>query len=178
MSIEIDISKVPLDKQQHPRFLEIYTRICNEMSQRESFEEICTHEGAHVFYLQQGGATRYVIDQPWISYDSKTEAFEYAGPSVRAVEWDEQFSKLNELAKLHRMAIAGVAGELATLALLDRGRGTDSGDRQAFRNICEKTAQLIWEAAQKHVRTELQNPDTQAAIRLAAKGVEKRLREL
>jgi hypothetical protein len=175
--LEIDVSNVPLDKREDPRYVAIFNRLQNELSDERSFEEICTHEGAHLYYFVQGGLSEFKINGPFISYHAQNDTFDFNGANVQEAKWGEPFTSLDPSGRMQRMAIIGVAGEIATLALLNRGAGTNIGDHQAFKKYCEQMCELFWSAAQEHVRKDLQNPDIQSAIRLLAEEVKRQLLE-
>jgi hypothetical protein len=64
--LEIDISKVPLNKRDDPRFVTMFNRLRDVISNPESFEDICVHEGAHLYYFTQSGLVEFRIEGPVI----------------------------------------------------------------------------------------------------------------
>ena len=189
MAIEIDISRVPLDKRTDLRFVQIFNKIQNKLLNDQSFEEVCIHEGSHLLYFIQNGVDVFRVEGPFISYDAQADAqadpFDFGVATVRAVNWGSEFKRLDPVRKIHVMAIVCVAGEIGTRVLLGRSRGKGSGfgDREKFDWICKKAGihkphwAAIWKAAQKHVRRDLQRPEIQSGIRLAADEVKRLLLE-
>jgi hypothetical protein len=175
--LEIDVSKVPLDKREDPRFVAIFNRLRDLISNDDSLEEICTHEGAHLYYFTQSGLTEFRIEGPFISYDAQNDTFDFSAATTRAVKWGEAFTNSDPYYRITRMAVISVAGEIATLAILNRGAGTNAGDRERFKAFCESMGEIIWTAAQDAVRKDLKNPAIQSAIRLVAEEVKRLLLE-
>jgi hypothetical protein len=175
--LEIDVSKVPLDKREDPRFVAIFNRLRDLISNDDSLEEICIHEGAHLFYFTQSGLAEFGIEGPFISYDAQNDTFDFSGATARAVKWGEPFASADAFYRITRMAVISVAGEIATLAILNRGAGTNVGDHERFKALYETMCETIWTKAQEAVRTDLQNPAIQSKIRLLGEEVKRLLHE-
>lgn len=184
MPIEIDISRVPEDRQRDSRFTAVVERLHRSFSNPETFNEICIHEGGHLIYLYRAGVIDYEIAGAFIAYDSSDDKFDFAGCTVRAVRWDESVRHRNNMARIRQMAMVGVAGEIAVLAVLRNSSvPADDGDRQSFKAICEKVGITdaecaeLWNKAHELVTKDLQNPENQSLVRLAAEEIKHRLLE-
>jgi len=180
MSVEIDISQVPVDKRLEPSFVAKFNTLTGWFSNSETFKKICIHEAGHLFFLLRAGAIDYEIDKPTITYQGSTDCFDYMAARVRAVTWSEAFLQQPILNGIYLMAIVGVAGELATIAILNTGGGS-SGDVAAFTQICrpagvsQNQQDQIWLNAQNHVRREMEKDEVQTAVILASQEIERRL---
>jgi hypothetical protein len=178
MSIEIDITQVPKDKQSDSRFVCLFDAVQKKLSDPKTVEEICLHEGAHYFYYVLSGAKNLKVAGPQLTYDPKHDGFDYTNGSVQAISWNDEFKKLPTTQQLHRMAIICAAGEIVTTIILSVGAGSGTTDQQHYIDLC-RDAKLpysqwanIWRAAEEKIRNDLQNPDVRRAICAAAKEVE------
>jgi hypothetical protein len=76
------------------------------------------------------------------------------------------------------LATVGVAGELATIAILNTGGGS-TGDVSAFTQICrpagisQNQQDQIWLNAQNHVRQEMEKGEVKTAVILVSQEIER-----
>jgi hypothetical protein len=178
MSVEIDISQVPVDKRLDPRFIAKFNALTSCFSNSETFKEICIHEGGHLFFFLRAGAIDFKIDKPAITYRGSTDCFDYVAATVRAVTWSESFLQQPNLNKIYHMASIGVAGEIATITILNRAGGS-TGDVEAFTQMCRQAGisqnqqDQIWLNAQNHVRQEMEKDEVQTGVILASEEIER-----
>lgn len=182
MPVEIDITQVPQGKRSDQRFLYLSTQLQTALSQPDFIKLVCIHEAAHHRYQLRLGATSFEYHGPRIVYDEERDKFGVFSAAVRATAWNSDFSNQDAKDLLHQMAIIGVAGELATIAIEGTGEGSGLGDYLAFNEIYEKIGKAahgacldIWYAAQKYVADDLQKAEVRSEILTIATAIEPQL---
>jgi hypothetical protein len=178
MPFQINYTQVPIEKQSDQRFLDLFYWMQDRFADLLAIEELCFHEGGHLYYYNALGATHADVDIPHITYDAEHDEFDYTNGGVQNPKWDDAFTKMPILNQAYYMAIVGAAGELVATTLLGRGFGTGEGDKQGFHGLCQKLGisynqeVKTWRTAEEYVRKDLQNSTTQDGIRATAKNFE------
>lgn len=182
MPIKIDLSQVPEDKQRDPRFLSRYSELEKALSMPEFIKTVCIHEAAHYMYQTAFGATDFKFHGPQIVYDKEQNKFDVFSARVEVTTWTTEFSSQDAQHIVLQMAIIGVAGELATIALEGKGEGSGTGDYLVFHEIYTRIGKAshgapldIWDTAQEHVAAQLQINDVRSQVLHLATEIEPKL---
>jgi hypothetical protein len=182
MPIKIDLSQVPEDKQRDPRFLSRYSELQKALSIPEFIRIVCIHEAAHYMYQAALGATDFKFHGPQIVYDKEQNKFDVFSARVEVTAWTAEFSSQDAKDIVLQMAIIGVAGELATIAIEGKDEGSGTGDYLVFHEIYTRIGKAsygtpldIWDTAQKRVAAQLQNNDIRSRILDLATEIEPKL---
>src|SRR6202043_1253898 len=114
---QIDVSKVPTDKQTHPDFLKLKTQMEQALSKQKWIKAFCIHEAGHMTYFSQMGVIEYEFLGPRITYRQETDTFDGYMASVKP----KTFPAITSLGQfqlfLTTVAKAYVAGKIFTQAL-------------------------------------------------------------
>lgn len=170
--IDIDVSE---ERQKDRRFTQTLNALQQRISNQRTREEIAIHEGGHwVYYLRAGAINGFNINVPSITYDEEKDCYPTTGGTVQPTEWDAKFWQSSPADQLFKVAVAGVAGEIALVTLRKTGIGSGSGDWEAFLTRCQRAGVTesdctrIWQSADDYVRKDIQHPDMQSAIALTS----------
>ena len=139
--ILIDVSQVPLLKQEDPEFKSIFAMMERKLADPKEIEAICIHESMHMYYLMKSGVDDFIFTGPTITYDEK-EGFDHTGASVQAKSFDKaragQIPGLDWSFFLGKAAVGGgIAVEKLCPEISDHG---DSGDLERFDTIYDIVA--------------------------------------
>jgi len=178
--ILIDISRVPLLKQEDPRFKSLFAMMEAKLADPRQVEAICIHESTHMYYLIKAGVDDFVFAGPTITYDEK-EGFDHTGASVQAKSFDKALAgQTKDVTWAFTVAKSCVGGGIGVEVLCrnisDNGA---SGDRERFDtmyDLLKKSGLSIpkdefRKEAERLVRAELETiPDLGKHIREVADG--------
>jgi hypothetical protein len=189
VTTQIDISEVPQDKRNDPRFIQRYATLQNLMSNLGWVKAFCIHEAAHAFYHLRAGALKVIFIGPRLSYDSQKDDFTIYPASVkREGGLDQQYLARVTIGEWRNaFARACAAGGVAARKLT--GISGDVGDEEDYQRLCEfcdaievkdpTTAvdhQALWRQAQNDVEKDLQTPSFRSELWKQAKEFERQLR--
>jgi hypothetical protein len=185
-TVEIDISQVPEDRRNDPRFLFLLADMQRGCADPRLVRAICIHEAGHVFFLGHAGFINPSVCGPRIIYDPIKDTFDAQGSIVKFSDWDKQYvAALNSSDWLGRVAKGYAAGGVAARVLassVDRGDGDDRENFNAvFAMIRAKipamtlTADWLWAEAQRAVEADLRNDKIKDAILACADGLKPEL---
>src|SRR5258708_2062596 len=75
MPVEIDISKVPIEKRNDPKFLELSRQMRDALENPRWKAAFCIHEAGHKIYLSRFGITQFIFIGLYILYDTARDDF-------------------------------------------------------------------------------------------------------
>jgi hypothetical protein len=175
---KIDYDNVPVEKQTDPRFIILVDSIQQKLSDPKEIEAICVHEAAHAVFQELAGRSNFTFSGPKITYDSKTDTFDYSGASLQSSESNTEYLKtINIAQRITATAMSFVGAGVAVQELTGRSDFGDSVDRvnftNAFRLLHNQVPQLfpdgldlddLWTKAGERAREYVQKPDIRQAI--------------
>jgi hypothetical protein len=172
MPVKIDITQVPDDRKNDPRFKHEHAKLVTIYSDPDKINNIAVHEAAHAIYLERAGTVNIKFHGPRIEYNVIGDIFDSCSAYVQGGGYDGNH-QLNEEWVL-AIAKAHAAGGVAALKLTSVGVSGDTGDRDLFENACDKLCSTgsititdrdaLWTLAQNEVENELLDPSLQHEI--------------
>ena len=81
--IQIDVSKVPEGKRDHPDFLGLKAQMEQALSQQKWINAFCIHEAGHMIYLTRIGIIEYAYQGPRIEHNEQQNTFDGFMASVQ-----------------------------------------------------------------------------------------------
>jgi hypothetical protein len=180
---KIDLSEVPPDRRNDPRFIALYARLQSDLSDDRQIEAISIHEAAHLAYFTKAGSADFSIKGPRIVYGAQKDVFEDYGASVRFAGRDDAIiSRLSPNEWVYLYSLGCAAGGVAARKLASAADGGDGDDFDNLRHFCTKISSknpgvildpiVLWETAQKDVSMQLDDKVRCDYVRGAAKMID------
>jgi hypothetical protein len=143
-NIQIDVSRVPIDKQALPDFQRKMRELRRDLANPTTMEACCIHEAGHLIYFRRAGLDPS-LSGPMIMYDEACAQFRHGlawvKPDLRAIR------DLNAFAK-------GVAaGGVFTRVIAGQEYLGHSGDLDVFRGIVKHRFRFNGPTAHEILRT-------------------------
>jgi hypothetical protein len=169
MPVEIDISKVPAEKRNDPKFLELLAQMQAALANPKWQAAFCIHEAGHKIYLSRFGITQFTFIGPYIVYDAARDDFDGYPLAVKAEPVPLTAEGFDFEGWLVRVAQAKAAGGVFARRLTNAPDQGDAEDKDEFKRACallrEKMPKLqideegIWKHAQEEISKELRSPE-------------------
>jgi hypothetical protein len=168
MTIEIDISQVPADKQQRPDFIELRGQMQAALSNSKWIGAFCIHEAGHKIYLSRLGVTEFKYIGPRIIYNGQQGTLDGYPVAVKAEPKPLTADGFDFKDWLSKIAQAKAAGGVFSRTLTAAPDNGDSEDKDSFKSACdmlrakmpslEIDEEALWKEAQEIVAKELRSP--------------------
>jgi hypothetical protein len=139
VSVKIDISDVPVDMRDDPRFTSLLAEMQAAVDDPKWQAAFSIHEAGHKFYIERMGVTNFKYIGPRIIYDTTAADFIGYPAAVQAVDSPspitaEGFDLSKVLVNLAKTKAAGGVFSRCLTGAPDHG---DEEDRAEFARACE-----------------------------------------